>query len=156
MSENNHQIAAVDARAALASIDAANKITVNSMRPPLWLVLLCSVALGVKTTAMGLMLNDSLWNSIQWGAYFVCCFSVVLWIVALRVKGITIKITDVNITKKGIIAAFLICALLVLSRVIYLQTGSALFPYVAGILNALILAFSLHFGRLLSAKEGAR
>lgn len=156
MSENNHQITAGDARAALASIAEANKITVDNMKPPVWLILLCSVAFGIKTAAMGFMINDSLWNSIQWGSYIVCCLSVASWIIALRVKGITIKITDVNITKKGIIAVLLICTLLILSRVIYLQTGSILFPCVAGILNALILAFSLHFGRLLSAKEGVR
>ncbi len=156
MNENYHQITAGDARAALASLDVAKKITLNSMKPPLWLVLLCSAALGIKTTAMGLMINDNLWNSIQWGSYIVCCLSVVSWIIALRVKGIMIRITDVNITKKGVIAALLICTLLVLSRVIYLQTGSALFPYGAGIFNALILAFSLYFGRLLSAKEGGR
>lgn len=156
MSENNHDITADDARAALASVEVANKITVDNMSPPLWLILLCSVAFGIKTAAMGFMINDNLWNSIQWGSYIVCCLSVVSWIIALRVKGITIKITDVNITKKGIIAALLICTLLVLSRVIYLQTGSALFPCVAGIVNALILAFSLHFGRLLNAREGAR
>ena len=153
MSENHHQITADDARAALASIDAANKITVNSMRPPLWLILLCSVALGIKTTAMGLMINDNLWNSIQWGSYLVCCISIVSWIITLRIKGIMIKIADVNITKKGVISALLICTLLILSRVIYLQTESILFPCAAGILNALILASSLHFGQLSNANE---
>ncbi|HTF97007.1 MAG TPA: hypothetical protein VL995_12795 [Cellvibrio sp.] len=153
MSKNNHQITADDAKAALASIGAANRITVGSMRPPLWLILLCSVALGIKTTAMGFMINDHFWNGIQWGSYIICCLSVVLWIVALRIKGITIKITDVNITNKGAISALFICALLVLSRVIYLQTGSSVFPFIAGVLNALILMFSLHFGRLFNATE---
>jgi hypothetical protein len=153
MSENNHQITANDARAALGSITAANEITVKSMRPPLWLIFLCSIVLGIKTAAMGFMINNSLWNSIQWGAYSVICLSVIAWIIALRVKGITIKIADVNISKKGTIAALLICALLILSRAIYLQTGSVLFPAIAGILNALILAFSLHFGQLFNAKD---
>jgi hypothetical protein len=153
MNKINPQITADDARAALESLAVANKITVNSMRPPLWLILLCSVSLGIKTIAMGLMINHNLWNTIQWGSYIVCCLSVVSWIVALRIKGITVKIADVNVTKKGIIAALLICTLLVLSRIIYLQTGSLLFPCIAGILNAATLAFSLHFGRLLNSKE---
>ncbi len=152
MSENNHQITTGDASAALASITAANEITVKSMRPPLWLILLCAIALGIKTAAMGFMINNSLWNSIQWGTYSVICLSIIAWIVALRVKGITIKIADVNISKKGIIAALLICALLILSRATYLQTGSIVFPCIAGILNAFILAFSLHFGQLFNAK----
>lgn len=153
MSENNHQITADDAKAALASIGVANEATLNSMRPPVWLILLCAIALGIKTAAMGFMINNGLWNSIQWGTYSVICLSIVSWIIALRIKGITIKIIDVNITKKGVIAALLICALLILSRAIYLQTGGIFFPCIAGILNALILAFCLRFGRLLNAED---
>ena len=153
MNKINHQITAGDARAALESLAVANKITVNSMRPPLWLILLCSVALGIKTAAMGLMINNNLWNSIQWGSYIVCCLSVALWIIALRAKGITIKIVDVNITKTAIISALLICILLVSSRAIYLQTDAILFPLIAGFLNALILAVGLHFGLRRNAKE---
>lgn len=153
MTENHHHITADDARSALASLAVANNITRNSMRPPLWLILLCSVAFGIKTVAMGLMINDTLWNSIQWGSYIVCCLSVASWIIALRIKGITIKITDVNIPKKGVISALLICALLMLSRAVYLQTGSIVFPCIAGALNALILAASLQFGRLLHAQK---
>ena len=153
MNKIDHPITASDARAALESLAAANNITVNSMRPPLWLILLCSVSLGIKTAAMGFMINNTLWNSIQWGSYIVCCFSVVSWIAALRVKGITVRIVDVHITKMGIISAILICALLVSSRAIYLQTGSILFPCIAGLLNALVLAFGLHFGLRRNAKE---
>lgn len=152
MRESNNQITAADARAALASITVANNITANSVRPPLWLILLCAIALGVKTAAMGVMINDSLWNSIQWGSYVVCCFSIVSWIIALRIKGITVKITDITITKKGIISALVICALLILSRVVYLQTESLLFPCIAGVLNTLILTYCFHFGRPLDAK----
>ncbi|QEY16975.1 hypothetical protein D0C16_13925 [Cellvibrio sp. KY-GH-1] len=154
MRENNHQITADDAKAALASIGVANKITLSSMRPPLWLILLCAIALGIKTAAMGSMINNSLWNAIHWGAYSVICLSVVSWIIALRINGITIKISDVNITVKGIVVALLICALLILSRVIYLQSGSLVIPCVAGVLNALILTIGLRFGRLLNAKKG--
>lgn len=152
MNKIKHHITADDARAALESLDVANKITVDSMRPPLWLILLCSVSLGIKTAAMGLMINNSLWNSIQWGSYIVCCLSVVLWIIALRARGIKIKTVDVNITKMVIISALLICTLLVLSRLIYLQTGTMLFPCIAGFLNALILALGLHFGLRPNAK----
>lgn len=146
MNKIDHQITADEARSALESLALANDITISSIRPPLWLILLCSVTLGIKTTAMGVMINNNLWNSIQWGSYIVCCLSVVLWVIALRTKGITVKIVDVNITKMGIISALLICTLLVSSRAIYLQTGSLLFPCVAGILNGLILTFGLHFG----------
>jgi hypothetical protein len=156
MNKGNHHITTDEAKSALESLAVANQITVHSMRPPLWLILLCSASLGIKTTAMGLMINDNLWNSIQWSSYILCCLCVVSWIIALRIKGITIKIADVNITHKGIISALLICALLISSRVIYLQTGSILFPCIAGILNTLTLAFSLQFGRLLNTnkKEG--
>jgi len=153
MNKTDHPITADDARAALESLAVANSITVNSMRPPLWLILLCSVSLGIKTAAMGLMINNSLWNSIQWGSYIVCCLCVASWIIALRAKGITIRIVDVNITKTGIISALIICTLLVSSRVIYLQTGSLLFPCIAGTLNALTLAYGLHFGLRWNAKE---
>ncbi|MDZ4260903.1 MAG: hypothetical protein U1B30_01040 [Pseudomonadota bacterium] len=153
MNKTDHPITADDARAALDSIAAASNITLNSMRPPLWLILLCAVALGIKTAAMGLMINDNMWNSIQWGSYIVCCLSVAAWIITLRTKGITVKIVDVNITEKGIISALLICALLVASRAIYLQTGSLLFPYLAGTLNSLILAYGLHFGLRWNTKE---
>lgn len=153
MNKIDHPITADNARAALESVATANNITVNSMRPPLWLILLCSVSLGIKTAAMGLMINNTLWNSIQWGSYIVCCLSVAAWIIALRTKGITIKIVDVNITKTAIISALFICTLLMLSRAIYLQTGSILFPCIAGILNALILAYGLHFGLRRNAKE---
>jgi hypothetical protein len=153
MSENNHQITAGDAKAALESLSAANNITMNSMRPPLWLILLCSVALGIKTVAMGIMIENSLWKSIQWGSYIVCCLCIVSWIIALRIKGITVKITDINVTKKGIICALLICSLLVLSRTIYLQTGAILFPFLAGILNTSILIYALHVKSGAKAKE---
>ncbi len=153
MNKTDHPIAADDARVALDSIAAASNITLNSMRPPLWLILLCSASLGIKTAAMGLMINDSMWHSIQWGSYIVCCLCIAAWIIALRAKGITIKIVDVNITKTGIISALLICMLLVSSRVIYLQTGSLLFPCIAGTFNALILAYGLHFGLRWNVKE---
>lgn len=152
MNKTDHPIAADDARAALDSIAAASSITLNSMRPPLWLILLCAVALGIKTAAMGLMINNTLWNSIQWGSYIVCCLCIVTWIISLRAKGITIKMVDVNITKAAVIFALLICTLLVSSRVTYLQTGSLLFPCIAGALNALILAYGLHFGLRRNAK----
>ena len=152
MNKIKHHITADDARAALESLDVANKITVDSMRPPLWLILLCSVSLGIKTTAMGLMINNNLWNSIQWGSYITCCLSVAAWIIALRVKGITVKVIDVNITKMGLISALLICALLVSSRAIYLQTGALLYPCITGMLNAFILTFSLHFNLRLNKK----
>jgi hypothetical protein len=155
MNKTKHHITLEDAKAALDSLEAASKITVNSMRPPLWLILICSVSLGLKTAAMGIMLNNNLWNSIQWGSYIVCCLSVLAWIIALRTKGITIKIVYVNITKMAMIFALLICILLVSSRAIYLQTGSILFPLIAGFLNAMILAYGLHFGlgRNSKAKE---
>lgn len=156
MNKTSHHITADDARAALESLDVANKITVNSMKPPLWLILLCSVALGIKTVAMGFMINSSLWNSIQWGSYIVCCLSVASWIIALRVKGITVKIFDVNINKMGIVSALLICALLVLSRITYLETSDILYPCIAGFLNTLLLIFSLHFNVRLNAKEKER
>lgn len=152
MNTTDHPITADDARAALESLAMVNKIAVNSMRPPLWLILLCAVALGMKTAAMGLMINNTLWNSIQWGSYIVCCLCIVTWIISLRAKGISIKIADVNITKTAVISALLICTLLVLSRVTYLQTGSLLFPCIAGALNALILAYGLHFGLRRNAK----
>lgn len=148
----NHHITADDAKAALVSIAVANEITANSMRPPVWLILLCALALGIKTAAMGFMINNGFWNSIQWGTYSLICLSIISWIVALRMKGITIKITDVNVTTKGVIAALFICVLLVLSRAIYLQTGGILFPCIAGMLNAFILASSLRFGQLFNAK----
>lgn len=153
MNKTDQPITAGDARAALDLLAVASSITANTMRPPLWLILLCSVSLGIKTAAMGLMINNNLWNSIQWGSYIVCCLSVVLWVIALRTKGITVKIVDVNITKMGIISALIICTLLVSSRAIYLQTSSPLFPYAAGILNGLILAFGLHFGLRRKTKE---
>lgn len=153
MNKIDHPITADDARAALESVATAKNIAVNGMRPPLWLILLCSAALGIKTAAMGLMINNALWNSIQWGSYIVCCLCVAAWIVALRAKGITIKIIDVNITKTAIISALLICTLLVSSRVIYLQTGSLLFPCLAGTLNTLILAYGLYFGLRWNVKE---
>lgn len=153
MNKTDHPITTDDAKAALESLAVANSITVNSMRPPVWLILLCSVSLGIKTAAMGLMINNSLWNSIQWGSYIVCCLCIVSWIIALRAKGITIKIVDVNITRTGIISALLICMLLMSSRAIYLQTGSLLFPCIAGILNAGILAFGFHFGLRRNAIE---
>lgn len=156
MNNTDHQITADDARAALESLEVAKKATVNSIRPPLWLVLICSVSLGIKTAAMGLMIDNNLWNSIQWGSYTVLCLSVVSWIFALRAKGITIRIVGVNITIKAVISALLICALLMSSRAIYLQTGSVLFPYIAGVLNALVLAFSLYFGLRLNEKEKVR
>ena len=152
MNKTDHPIAADDARAALDSIAAASSITINSMRPPLWLILLCAIALGIETAAMGLMINNNLWNSIQWGAYIICCLCIVTWIISLRAKGITIKMVDVNITKAAVIFALLICTLLVSSRVTYLQTGSLLFPCIAGALNALILAYGLHFGLRRNAK----
>lgn len=152
MNKIKHHITPEDAQVALDSLEAASKITVNSMRPPLWLILICSVSLGLKTAAMGVMLNDNLWNSIQWGSYIVCCLSVPAWIIALRAKGITIKIVDVKITEMTMIFALLICILLLSSRAIYLQTGSILFPLIAGFLNALILAYGLHFG-LRNTKE---
>lgn len=150
MSEANNQVTTHDA---LKSLEEANKITANSMRPPLWLILLCAVALGIKTTAMGLMLNNSLWDSIQWGSYIVICFSMAFWIAALRIKGITIRIVDVKVSIVAITSALLICTLILLARAIYLHTGSVLIPYVAGALNTLILAFGLHFGLRLNAKE---
>jgi len=153
MNKTDHQITAHDARTALESLEVAHKITVNSIRPPLWLVLLCSVSLGIKTTAMGLMINNNLWNSIQWGSYILCILSVATWIIALRAKGITVKIVDVNITKMGIISALLICALLVSSRAIYLQTGAILYPYIAGLLNTLLLTFGLYFNLRLNTKK---
>lgn len=153
MNKINHQITADDARAALESLEVANNIIINSMKPPLWLILLCAISLGIKTIAMGLMINNSLWNSIQWGSYGVCCLSVISWIITLRARGITIKIVDVNITKMGIISALLICILIVLSRIIYLQTGGILYSCIAGILNTLILTFSLHFNVRFNAKE---
>ena len=145
MNKNNQQITIDDARAALESLDAANQITVNSMRPPSWLIILCAVSLGIKTLSMGLMTNNSLWNSLQWGSYIVCCLSVVSWIIALRAKGITVKVVDVKITNPGIISALVICVLLVLSRATYLHTGNILYPCIAGMLNTFVLAFSLHF-----------
>lgn len=153
MSKNPHQITTEDAKAALASIDAANNITLSSMKPPLWLILLCAISLGIKTITMGLMINNSLWNSIQWSSYIVCCLSVASWIIALRMKGITIKIVAVNITKTGIASALLICILLVSSRAIYLQTGSVLYPYIAGLLNTLILTYSLNFKLRLNTRD---
>jgi len=153
MNKTDHPITANDARAALESLASASNITANSMRPPLWLILLCAVSLGIKTAAMGLMINNSLWNNIQWGSYMVCCLCIASWIIALRAKGITIKVVDVNITKAALISALLICTLLVSSRVIHLQTGSLLFPYIAGALNTLILAYGLHFGLRWNAQE---
>lgn len=153
MTNTDHPITADDARAALESLAVANSIIINSMRPPLWLILLCAVALGIKTAAMGLMINNTLWNSIQWGSYLVCCLCIAAWIIRLRVQGITVKVVDVNITKTGLISALLICTLLVLSRVIYLQTGSLLFPCIAGALNTLILTYGLHAGLRWNIKE---
>lgn len=122
------------------------------MRPPLWLVLLCAVSLGFKTAAMGLMLNNGVWNGIQWSTYIIMCLSIVFWIAALRCKGITVGVGKVNVSKKGIISAIPICTLLILSRVIYLQKDSVLFPSIAGFLNALILLLGLYFGLRLNAK----
>ncbi len=153
MNKAEHPITTDAARAALASLAAASNIAVNSMRPPLWLILLCAIALGIKTVAMGVMINDTLWTSIQWGSYFVCCCCIAAWIIRLRIKGITLKVVDVNITRSGIMSALLICTLLVLSRVIYLQTGSLFFPCIAGTLNTLILTYSLHFGLRWNVKE---
>jgi hypothetical protein len=155
MNKINDQITTDDARNALDTIAQANKTTVNSMKPPLWLVLLCSVALGIKTTAMALMIDNNLWHSIQWVSYIAICLSVVSWIVVLRTKGIRVKVVDVNIAKMGIISALLICTLLVAARAIYLQTGSILFPSIAGFLNALVLALTLQFNLRLNvtAKE---
>ncbi len=146
MNKINNHITVAEAKAALESLAVANTITLNSMRPPLWLILLCSVSLGIKTVAMGLLINNNLWVGIQWGTYILCCLSVVGWIIALRVKGITIKIVDVNISKMTIMSALLICILLVSSRAIYLSTGSLVYPCIAGFLNAVVLAYGLHFG----------
>ena len=154
MNKGNHQITADEARAALESLDAANKTTVNSLKPPLWLILLGATSLGIKTTAMGLMINNDLWITIQWVSYAVLCLSIISWLFALRMKGIKVKFVAVNIAKLAIIAALFICVLLVLSRAIYLQTGSILFPCIAGILNALILALSLYFGLRLQKTQG--
>ncbi|HEY7885022.1 MAG TPA: hypothetical protein VIC08_08765 [Cellvibrionaceae bacterium] len=155
MNDNDHQITVNEARSALASLDAAHTTTLNNMRPPLWLVLLCAAAFGIKTAAMGLMINNSLWQGIQWGTYGIIIVSVLSWIIALRVKGITVKITDITITKKGAICALIMCVLLVLSRAIYLNTGFILTPFIAGIANALLLAFCLHFSLRLNTKKGA-
>lgn len=153
MNNTDHPITTDAARAALASLAAASSSVVNSMRPPLWLILLCAIALGIKTIAMGVMINNTLWTSIQWGSYLVCCLCISAWIIRLRVQGITVKVVDVNITKTALGSALLICLLLVLSRVIYLQTGSMLFPIIAGALNTLILTYGLHFGLRWNVKE---
>lgn len=153
MNKSTYHTSTDDAKAALASLEVAYKTTINHMKPPLWLTLLCAIALGIKTTAMGLMINNDLWQSIQWGSYIIIVLSIFSWIIALRIKGITIKLTDVNIGKKGVISALLICVLLASSRAIYLQTDIMFSPYMAGILNTLILAFSLHFNLRLHINE---
>jgi hypothetical protein len=156
MNENSHPITADQARAELDIVNAAHQITADRMKPPLGLILLCSASLGLKTTAMGLQLSDPLWKGIQWGTYMICCLSVIAWVVTLRARGIALKISGVNISKAGIVSALLICALLVLSRTLYLQTGTVLYPCLAGALNALILTYILHFHVRLNEKSRGR
>ena len=153
MTKTDHKISAADAREALKSIAEANKTTANSMRPPLWLTLLCSGALGLATIGMGLMIDNTLWNGIKWGVIIVAALSAVPWISALKLRGISITLVDVHITNKGLLSALIICALLASSRVMYLQTGLVLLPCIAGLLNTAVLAYNLHFGLRLNAND---
>lgn len=153
MQTKDHHITAEEAKAALESIETANKITLNSIKPPIGLVLLGSVALGIKTTAMGVMFDGNVWNVIQWGAYITICLSLVVWLVVLWIKGIRVKIVGVNLGKTGIVAALLICTLLASSRGLFLLTNSMVFPGIAGLLNALILAFSLQAGLRFNVRQ---
>ena len=60
MNNAEHPITTDAARAALASLAAASNIAVNSMRPPLWLILLCAIALGILITRYGRVSNGAL------------------------------------------------------------------------------------------------
>lgn len=146
MSETNTPANAQDATLALKALDDARTTTANSMRPPLWLILICSIALGIKTTAMGVMGTSALWIGLQWGAYITCGLSIAYWLFALKHKEIKVKLVDIKITAPAIISALLICTLIVIARIVFLQTAGLLFPIIAGAINATILAIGLEFG----------
>lgn len=154
MNEINQRISPAEANAALASIGEANTITVFSLKPPIWLIFLFSVALGVKTTAMGLMYTTVPWQVVQWISYITLCAGFITWVIIIREKGIGIGWnSNQNVTKKVVILAVSMCLMLILSRIAFLQTGNEGLSYAAGIINGLLLAYTLKFNSPLEAKS---
>ncbi len=153
MNNNNHQITTDAARSALESLEVAKKITIDSMRPPLWLTLISSLLLGIQTLAFGLSNDSILWHNIEIVSSIAFWLYIISWVVTLRIKGISVKFIGVNIAKKVIVSMLLIFSLYMASLAFYNSIGLTWFPYVAGILNTLISALSVHFYLRLNGKQ---
>lgn|GEM_PF-2840308 len=146
MNQNNHQITADEAKAALESLNAAKKVAVNSQRPPKWLIFLSSLFLGIETLSAGFSSGSSLWTFVMIVSTIALLISIGSWFIVLRTKGITVKFIGVSKAEKtlGIISGILVGLIIIASQTLY-HMGYNWFPYVAAIANSLILAFTIYF-----------
>ncbi len=145
MKTNENKISAQEAETALEILECTKRNSIKSFRPPLWLNFLVSLFLGIETFAAPLSSGNSRWTFILLVSTAALLLSMTFWFIRLRQIGIKPKLVPVSIKDKifslvqGVLVAFLIMGSIELYKM-----GFIWVPYVAGPLNAMLMAYLLY------------
>ncbi len=144
MTIQNDDISIQEAKSALDSIAAANKIAYESVTPPLWLRIVLSILMGTITLAGGWSSGSSLWSFVTIVATGMMLITFLSYYLNLRNKGIKLRLNSSSKAEMlvNFLGGFVTAFLIVLSIEMH-KDGYTWVPYVAAVINVLAMYYIL-------------
>lgn len=142
MNNQENSISIDEAKAALDSIAASNRVAYDSVTPPFWLKGLVALLLGMLTIFGAWSSGSSLWTFVTLVTVFILMIIFIGYYWILKSRGIKLLINPVNKADKVIsfLGSFSTAVLLVISIELY-RDGYSWVSYFAGIINFALVFF---------------
>lgn len=142
MTQQNNDISIDEAKAALNSIETANRVAYESLSPPLWLRLLLALMLGALTVFCAWSSGSSLWTFVTFAMVAAIAIIFVSYYCILKSRGIKLLLSPKNRSQKKInfLGGFFTGFLLMVSIELY-RGGFTWIPYLTAFANVLIVLY---------------
>jgi hypothetical protein len=142
MTKHSNDISIDDAKAALGSIAAANRVAYESVNPPLWLRVILALLLGALTVFAAWSSGSSLWTFVTLVTLAIIMVIVLSYYWILRNKGIKLLLKQKNNREKitSFVASFITALILMVSIELY-RDGYFWVPFFAAVCNVSVMLY---------------
>ncbi len=142
MTKQHNDISIDEAKAALDSIAAANRVAYDSATPPMWLRTLLALLLGAITVFGAWSSGSSLWTFVTIATLAVIMIIFISYYWMLKNKGIKLLLNPKSTAEKVInfVGSFATALILMMSIELY-RDGYTWVPYIAAITNVAVMLY---------------
>lgn len=145
MHKQTNDISINEAKEALDSIAAANRVAFESVSPPFWLRIMLALLIGALTIFSAWSSGSGLWTLVMLVTLVLIMLTFVSFYWVLCSKGIKLLINPNNTTDKviSLVGSFVSACLLMISIELY-RNGYTWVPYVAAVFNFTLVLYLMH------------